>query len=311
MKTLPVNMSRIPQRIERFRGSVLAGASGDALGQPLEGKTPSQIMDLHGRVDRYVNNPKKPLGPGQWTDDTAFKKATLISIVKENRIDVDDIRFRMLSAFTFEPKRGYGITTRKALNGDRVRRHVPSNGAAMRIGPVALFNCLDLEKLRTDVNAVSRITHQHQDSIGGAMSIAFAIAKAARGQLRPNSIIQETIDFIGRVTNMASQLSEVDRLLADDSVSVEEAVEYIGTRSFALDSVGSAFYLFLKSPFDLSQSLISAVNSGGDTDTIASLTGDLSGAFNGITAIPGRWLSNLEDRNHLDELSCRLEQLVG
>jgi len=37
-----------------------------------------------------------------------------------------------------------------------------------------------------------------------------------------------------------------------------------------------------------------AVSFGGDTDTVASLTGGLAGAFYGVEAIPKQWLDSLQ-----------------
>lgn len=45
--------------------------------------------------------------------------------------------------------------------------------------------------------------------------------------------------------------------------------------------------------------LLTAVNLGGDTDTIGAVTGGLVGAFYGLKAIPSRWIEPLEVRDEL------------
>ena len=40
--------------------------------------------------------------------------------------------------------------------------------------------------------------------------------------------------------------------------------------------------------------IVSAVNDGGDADTIAAITGSLAGALYGYDAIPQRWISQLD-----------------
>jgi len=51
---------------------------------------------------------------------------------------------------------------------------------------------------------------------------------------------------------------------------------------------------------------------GGDTDTIAAMTGALAGAYLGAAAIPAGWLGRLEDegkgRTYLRSLAGRLRQ---
>ena len=53
-----------------------------------------------------------------------------------------------------------------------------------------------------------------------------------------------------------------------------------------------------------------AVRLGGDTDTIAAMTGAIVGARDGLTAIPARWLAALEDghrgRTYVEQLADRL-----
>lgn len=46
-----------------------------------------------------------------------------------------------------------------------------------------------------------------------------------------------------------------------------------------------------------------AVQLGGDTDTIAAMTGALVGALHGVTAIPTPWRSRLEARDRLEALA--------
>ena len=49
--------------------------------------------------------------------------------------------------------------------------------------------------------------------------------------------------------------------------------------------------------------IINAVNHGGDSDTIAAISGSLSGSIHGYSTIPERWIAILDERtrNVLDE----------
>ena len=67
----------VPHRLDRFRGSLLGLAIGDALGAPLEGLSPQQIRAHYQQVTDYVDGArawkKKPFRwrlPGLYTDDT-------------------------------------------------------------------------------------------------------------------------------------------------------------------------------------------------------------------------------------------------
>jgi ADP-ribosyl-[dinitrogen reductase] hydrolase len=52
--------------------------------------------------------------------------------------------------------------------------------------------------------------------------------------------------------------------------------------------------------------LITAVNLGGDADTVGALTGALAGAAYGIAAIPPRWLAALRDLPLVTSTAYRL-----
>ncbi|MEA3493888.1 MAG: ADP-ribosylglycohydrolase family protein [Candidatus Margulisiibacteriota bacterium] len=306
VRSQSMSRNRLSLEMRRFRGCILGSAAGDALGAPVEDMTRRQITGQFGRVTNYVDNPRKSVRPGEWTDDTALTWATMSAIVDGGEVDAKNISSAMRMMFDLHPDRGYGLTTRRALSGEKDRHLRPANGAAMRIAPVALFSCLDVETMRTQVIDISRITHRHRDSIDGALAIAFAIASAARAELQPNRIILETIRFLGATTEMSYKLQEVQDLLDNEAISTEQALAHIGTRRNVLESVGSAFYAFLKSPDDFYRSVTEAVNAGGDTDTIASLTGALSGAYNGLEGIPRKWVNNLEAKPAIDEYSQRL-----
>jgi len=61
-----------------------------------------------------------------------------------------------------------------------------------------------------------------------------------------------------------------------------------------LHTVPAALYCFLRSPGSFRDTVCLAASAGGDTDTIAAIAGALSGALNGVEAIPKQWLEGLE-----------------
>ena len=61
----------------------------------------------------------------------------------------------------------------------------------------------------------------------------------------------------------------------------------------------------------LEDAIISAVNHGGDADTIAAITGSLAGALYGYEAIPERWINKLRPdvKKELDKYSKIFEKV--
>jgi ADP-ribosylglycohydrolase len=56
-----------------------------------------------------------------------------------------------------------------------------------------------------------------------------------------------------------------------------------------------ALYCFLRHPDSFTVVIEQAVFIGGDTDTIASMAGSISGAFLGSGAIPAQWLAAIHE----------------
>ena len=69
--------------IERYRGSLLGLAVGDAVGTALEFKSPGSFEPL---TDMVGGGPFR-LEPGQWTDDTSMALCLAKSLVESNGFD--------------------------------------------------------------------------------------------------------------------------------------------------------------------------------------------------------------------------------
>jgi hypothetical protein len=60
-----------------------------------------------------------------------------------------------------------------------------------------------------------------------------------------------------------------------------------------LHVVPVALYAWLRHPGEFRAALISALECGGDTDTVAAILGALAGAVTGKSEIPAEWLANI------------------
>jgi ADP-ribosyl-[dinitrogen reductase] hydrolase len=61
------------------------------------------------------------------------------------------------------------------------------------------------------------------------------------------------------------------------------------------------------SPTDSAEeAIVTAVNSGGDTDTIGAIAGAVAGARFGIEALPERWLTMIDELQQIDQLASHL-----
>ncbi len=304
--------------LERFQGCLLGLAVGDALGMPLEGMRASEIRKRFGRVRDFLAAPWRMLEAGQWTDDTKMMLCQARSIAARGGFDLEDTARAFLAWYESGDWRGIGGATYDAMR--RLQAGVPAresgmrgemaagNGAAMRIAPLGLLHCLDLARLRADVEASARITHDNPEAVAGSLAVAYAVARAARGDLKPASLIGDTAAFIGD-SRVAERLEMAERFLRQGMES-EEALARLGTGGYVVETVASAFFSFLRSPDDLEDTLSRAVGGGLDTDTTGAVAGAISGAFNGLSSIPERWRRGVEAAEEILDLAARIHALI-
>lgn len=62
-------------------------------------------------------------------------------------------------------------------------------------------------------------------------------------------------------------------------------------------------YCALKYPDDFDKALIASVNHSGDSDSTGAVTGNILGAYLGLSGIPEKYLENLELKNVIRELA--------
>ena len=186
----------VSQRLDRFRGSLLGLAIGDALGAPLEGLSPQQIRAHYHQVTDYVDGAKawkkKPFRwrlPGLYTDDTQQALALADVLVETRHADLRRLSEIYVALATPDlgyagAHRGVGKSFRQVL-ADLKRGVCPKQtgqpsagiGAAMRIAPVALYFAETPELLFEAVMAVSLMTHRDIRSLAGAFAVALGVVR--------------------------------------------------------------------------------------------------------------------------------------
>jgi ADP-ribosylglycohydrolase len=86
--------------------------------------------------------------------------------------------------------------------------------------------------------------------------------------------------------------------------------EALGEGWVAEEAIASALWCVWQHPDDYRAAVLRAVNTDGDSDSIATMAGSISGARLGLDAIPEEWRRDVEDSALLHELASRLETLA-
>ncbi|MEX0657671.1 MAG: ADP-ribosylglycohydrolase family protein [Egibacteraceae bacterium] len=300
---------------ERFRGCLLGVAAGDALGAPFEGL--SQV-DADA-VARWVASP----APLRWTDDTHMTLGVARSLLDCKGVDGPRLAAELARTHDAEPWRGYGAGPPQvfAALAQGAAWDAPAaqlfggggsfgNGAAMRVAPVGLVAHRAPDTLAAWARTSARVTHAHELGQQAAVLQAAAVGwlvtaePAGRdpagvldhlGTLAPDGVFRERLDRVAGLTS---------------SASMRTVVAELGNGITGLEAVPAALHAFLRQPRSLPDAVTYAVRLGGDTDTIASMTGALAGAFLGEAAVPPAWRDRLEAADELVRLADALARLA-
>ena len=152
----------------------------------------------------------------------------------------------------------------------------------MRILPLAFIHDIDYDTIEN----ISGLTHGHLRS---KISCVFYV-ELAKSMISDNLTIKEHVkiacDKIRKHYKDSEELKHFERIFNDD------LKENIKSWGYVIDTLESVIYC-LETTYNYKDSVLKAVNLGGDTDTIAAVCGGLSGIYYGFDSIPIDWLNQI------------------
>ena len=285
-------------------GCLLGGALGDAWGGPWEGR----VGPSHFKVPSQ----------SKVSDDTQLTLATCESIIERGCVDPESLASHFLEWFVQGRISGMGSSTLKAMRdlsagvhwalaGSR-GEYAAGSGAAMRIAPLAFL--LDPSKAgdRTIIRDACRITHHNDEAYVGALAVVLAIRSVLAG------IWSQQHSFLSAVVDSLPDSAVRDRIV--EIIQLQLSPSKVSSHFSASGHVVAAVPLALHyaqyiAEEPLSVVLARPISAGGDTDTIASLTGQLAGTVVRATGVPHELFSGVEDSEEIFQIARRFEQFVS
>lgn len=193
-----------------------------------------------------------------FTDDTVLTVALADSIL--NGYNFTEA---MLAYYRNYPSAGYGGRFHKwAKSADPQPYNSCGNGAAMRISPAG-WAYATLEETIHQAEKFTAITHDHPEGVKGGCSVAATIFLARSGSSKENirNFVEDRFGY-----DLSQNCDQIRRDYRFDETSQ-------GT-------VPQAIIAFLESS-NFESAIRLAVSLGGDTDTLACITGSIAEAFYG------------------------------
>lgn len=246
---------------------MLGAIAGDVIGSVYEWRNVKTTdFPLFARRSRY-------------TDDTVLTVAVADCILR-GRGYAEALK----EYYLIYPGAGYGGMFRKwAASAGMEPYNSWGNGSAMRVSPVG-FAFESLEETLVEAKRSAEVTHNHPEGIKGAQATASAV-------------------FLARTSGSMEDIKEY----VEDTFGygLDEPIDEI-RKHYRFDvscrgSVPQAIRAFLESS-DFEDAVRLAISIGGDSDTIACITGGIAQAFYG--GVPDNIASEVMSR--LDERLIRV-----
>ncbi len=295
---------------------------GDALGVPVEFVPREELKaePINDMIGYRVHN--QP--PGTWSDDSSLTFCLAESLCYGlNLSDMANRFVKWLDEGYWTPYGkvfDVGRTTRIALsqlkNGvDPIRagpddEYSNGNGSLMRILPLAYY--LEEKELKQQfeiTHQVSCITHGHPRSQIACGIYIQILINLLRGN-DPKTAYERMKEIVLKYYSKepyADELACFDRILNSDISKFPE--DSIRSSGYVVDTLEASIWCFLNNN-SYKDTVLAAVNLGGDTDTIGAVTGGLAGVFYGYEGIPQKWVSKLAMSGEIAQLGERLYEAI-
>ena len=309
--------------LTRARGALYGLAIGDALGMPTQMLSRAEIVRRWGPLLPGFE-PAPPGHPiaggmpaGAVTDDTGQAILLARLLVKgRGTIDPHELAAALTEWERAMAERGsldlLGPSTKRAVAA--ILAGVPpeeagatgtTNGAAMRIAPVGIAvpvalndstPNLGLSTLVDRTVMASCVTHNTGVALAGAAAVAAAVSAGVSGATIAEATalgIQAASSAARRGhwvagADVAARIEWATSLVASHAQAEAAELIYtlVGTSLATQESVPAAFAVLAAVPADPWRACRMAASLGGDSDTIAAMTGAIAGACHGAGSFP-------------------------
>ena len=288
------------------RGVLLGLACGDALGRPVEFSSPAAIDAEHGRLTEMIGHGTWNQPAGTITDDTEQALCIARSVVDRGSFDPVDVAARFVDWYESDPF-DVGQMTARSLRelqggaswdvaGQRVWEASPEgqnagNGSVMRCPPLAIPYATDGDRLAAVSRQSSIITHADPRCVDGCAILNLTVAGFLADADAP---LRDALAF---VEDAPAELTD-----ALEPLAAGETPPSLETSGYVVHSLQTALHDALAAE-SAADAIVTAVNRGGDADTIGAIAGAVAGARFGASALPERWLAAIDDREGMASLA--------
>lgn len=330
----------------KVSGALYGAAYGDSLGAVTEFCSRGDILKAFpdGCCDyaESISQITRGIVPGTVTDDFGSSCYFMKTILKHNGAFDREIAVEAVLDWSQDEivfGKYAGQNTKSAMErlkqgivideGSRIRHfgRQNTNGGAMKAAPMGLLACGSQEKAIQYTKALCWPTHYNSAAVSGACSIACAVCEAQKEDATLDSIFEKAIEgarisriqleeegmeafgpYVDQKIEIAVQWGRKAREQDEDIYEILNGV--LGTGITVQESIPAVFAIIAAHDGDFKKSVLCAVNAGGDTDTIASMTGAILGSMHGRQAVPDEAVKRIQTANEFLQLKQVVENFT-
>ncbi len=231
--------------------------------------------------------------PGEATDDTQMAVLVAESLLEQDGLDLPDIFARFQRWAAAEPK-DIGLQTEDVLTNGmpwdlaaaihfQASQRAAGNGALMRASTSAVYFAVAGQEATMDAaRRIAVLTHGDRAAWEGT-AIFHELIRVTFEDTDPLAALPDILALVH-----PDHRGRYAAVLAPDW-HPDQATEFNGA---VWPCLGSAVWA-LRTTTSFEDAIRAAIDLGGDTDTVAAVTGGLAGAYYGLDAIPTRWTQPL------------------
>lgn len=299
---------------DKMRDVLYAGVLGDALGVPVEFQPRGSYHISEMTGFGTWNQPK-----GTWSDDTSMTLCLIKNLTENGDYkslmdkfvaymergewtpagDVFDIGNACSTAV-----RNYAVNKLNPLECGEPSEYGNGNGAIMRLAPLILTlkNENNLQKRFDKYRNYTSITHRHPRAIVGSLIYLEILWNLQKGADIDDAILNAKLS----VAQIGDEYPEYQhesayylRVFSSDFKGLP--IEGVKSTGYVVDTLEAAVWLALNHN-SYESAVLAAVNLGGDTDTIGSITGTIMAFKKQNVVLPNSWMSEIVNINFLEEI---------
>jgi ADP-ribosyl-[dinitrogen reductase] hydrolase len=299
-------------------GGLFGLCVGDALGVPVEFCSRKRLKEKP--VTDMVGYGSHNQPPGTWSDDSSLAFCLAESLCHGfNLQDIADKFCKWLYEAYWTPHGNVfdvGVTTKNAIYrlkkginpveaGERIERS-NGNGSLMRILPLAYYvENMDEDKKFEIIHQVSCLTHAHprsQMACSIYIQMAINLLKGDTPKIAYEKMKNTIIDYYVNEPYKRA-LPHFSRILQEDISKYSETE--IESSAYVIHTLEASTWCLLKCN-SYEETVLTAVNLGGDTDTTGAVAGGLAGIYYGFENIPTHWINQIARKDDIMKLANRL-----